>query len=85
MNKSKVGEADILHVVDDPSGTPVNKRLAISNLFEAIPTHLAINDVQTVSTAQSIADGGIIAVDADSISSDAKSLIGFLKIQPHDN
>lgn len=70
MNKSEVGAADILHVVDDPSGTPVNKRLAISNLFEAIPTHLAINDVQTVSTAQSIADGGIIAVDADSISSD---------------
>ena len=70
MNKSEVGAADILHVVDDPSGSPVNKRLAISSLFEAIPTHLAINDVNVVSANGSIADGGIIAADADSVSAD---------------
>ena len=67
MNGSEVSGADILHVVDDPGGTPVNKRLTIANLFENIPTHLAINDVVTVNAAGSIADGGIIAVDADSI------------------
>ena len=70
MNKSEVGAADILHVVDDPSGSPVNKRLAISSLFEAIPTHLAINDVNVVTANGSIADGGIIAADADSVSAD---------------
>lgn len=70
MNKSEVGAADILHVVDDPQGSPVNKRLAISSLFEAIPTHLAINDVNVVSANGSIADGGIIAADADSVSAD---------------
>ena len=68
MNGSEVSSTDILHVVDDPSGTPVNKRLAISSLFENIPTHLAVNDINTVSANGSIADGGIIAVDADSIS-----------------
>lgn len=68
MNGSEVSATDILHVVDDPSGTPVNKRLAISSLFENIPTHLAVNDINTVSANGSIADGGIIAVDADSIS-----------------
>ena len=67
MNGSEVSATDILHVVDDPSGTPVNKRLAISSLFENIPTHLAVNDINTVSANGSIADGGIIAVDADSI------------------
>ena len=67
MNGSEVSSTDILHVVDDPSGTPVNKRLAISSLFENIPTHLAVNDINTVSANGSIADGGIIAVDADSI------------------
>ena len=86
MNGSEVSGTDILHVVDDPSGTPVNKRLAISSLFENIPTHLAINDVVTVSANGSIANGGIIAVDADSISSNlALSLpdssdIGEIKI-----
>ena len=68
MNGSEVSATDILHVVDDPSGTPVNKRLAISSLFENIPTHLAVNDINTVSANGSNADGGIIAVDADSIS-----------------
>ena len=68
MNKSEVGAADILHVVDDPSGSPVNKRLAISSLFENIPTHLAINDLNAVSASGSINDGGVVVVDADSIS-----------------
>ena len=68
MNGSEVSGTDILHVVDDPSGTPVNKRLAIASLFENIPTHLAINDLNTVSASGSINDGGVIVVDADSIS-----------------
>ena len=49
MAGSEVSGTDILHVVDDPSGTPVNKRLSIANLFENIPTHLAINDLNAVS------------------------------------
>ncbi len=68
MAGSEVSSTDILHVVDDPSGTPVNKRLAISSLFENIPTHLAINDINTVSASGNINDGGIVAIDADSIS-----------------
>ena len=68
MNGSEVSATDILHVVDDPSGTPVNKRLNIGSLFENIPTHIAIDDIVTVSASGSIADGGMIAVDADSIS-----------------
>ena len=68
MNGSEVSGTDILHVVDDPSGTPVNKRLEFQVFFENIPTHLAINDVVTVSANESIANGGVIAVDNDSVS-----------------
>ena len=68
MAGSEVSGTDILHVVDDPSGTPVNKRLSIANLFENIPTHLAINDLNAVSASGSINDGGVVVVDADSIS-----------------
>ena len=86
MNGSEVSGTDILHVVDDPSGTPVNKRLAIASLFENIPTHLAINDLNTVSASGSINDGGVIVVDADSISANMaltlsdSSDVGELKI-----
>mgnify|MGYP001458228780 FL=1 len=86
MNGSEVSGTDILHVVDDPSGTPVNKRLAISSLFENIPTHLAINDLNAVSASGSINDGGVVVVDADSISANMaltlsdSSDVGELKI-----
>ena len=86
MNGAEVSGTDILHVVDDPSGTPVNKRLAISSLFENIPTHLAINDLNAVSASGSINDGGVVVVDADSISANMaltlsdSSDVGELKI-----
>ena len=86
MNGSEVSGTDILHVVDAPSGTPVIKRLAIASLFENIPTHLAINDLNTVSASGSINDGGVIVVDADSISANMaltlsdSSDVGELKI-----
>jgi len=62
---------DLLHIVDNPSGTPTNKKLNIGLLFENIPTHLGINDIETFSAAGSINDGGIVLLDGDSLSQDA--------------
>ena len=40
---------DLLHVIDDPSGTPVNKKISVANVFNNIPTYIGLDG-----TAQSI-------------------------------
>ena len=49
-----VAGADLLHVVDDPTGTPINKKLSVDNLFNYIPSGVAFNSAETVS-----ADGAL--------------------------
>ena len=45
--------ADLFHVVDDPAGTPINKKIAAEDVFNNIPSWLGLKQ-----TSQSItADG----------------------------
>ena len=52
-----IASEDLLHVIDDPSGTPVNKNMSVANLFNNIPTYIALDG-----TPQSITGNGV-AVD----------------------
>ena len=48
-----IASADLFHVVDDPSGTPINKKIAAEDVFNNIPSWLGLKQ-----TSQSItADG----------------------------
>ena len=50
-----VNAVDLLHIVDNPSGTPVNKKMSLSRLFNNIPTYLALDDVESLDeTATSV-------------------------------
>ena len=45
--------ADLFHVVDDPSGTPINKKVTAADVFNNIPSCISFKD-----TAQTITGDG---------------------------
>ena len=60
-----------LHIVDNPGGTPVNKKMTIGQLFENIPTHLAVDDITTLTaTASNLASSFATAIDLSGASAD---------------
>ncbi len=37
-----LASADLFHVVDDPSGTPINKKISAENVFNNIPSFIGL-------------------------------------------
>ena len=48
-----IASADLFHVVDDPSGTPINKKVTAEDVFNNIPSWIGLKD-----TAQTITGDG---------------------------
>jgi hypothetical protein len=54
---SDVHKDDLFHLIDDPGGTPVNKKVSVANLFNNFPTWLAFD-----STPEAVTAAGALAV-----------------------
>ena len=46
-----IASADLFHVVDDPSGTPINKKIAAEDVFNNIPSFLGLKQSSQAITA----------------------------------
>jgi len=49
-----IASADLLHVVDDPTGTPINKKISVSNFVNNLPTFIGFSN-----SIQDIADNSV--------------------------
>ena len=70
---------DLFHVVDDPAGTPINKKIAAQDVFNNMPTYLGI-----AQASQSLTSDGSTSLVADVTSAiteiDATSAIGTISL-----
>ena len=52
-----VAGADLLHVVDDPTGTPINKKVSVTNFINNLPSFIGFSN-----SIEDISDGTQTAV-----------------------
>ena len=70
---------DLFHIVDDPSGTPINKKIAAQDVFNNIPTWLGLSQSSQALTS----DGStslVAGVDTAITEIDATSAIGTITL-----
>ena len=73
-----LADADLFHVVDDPSGTPINKKISAANVFNNIPSFLGLAQASEAITAD--ASSQVANITSAVTEVDATSATGALSL-----
>ena len=73
-----LADADLFHVVDDPSGTPINKKISAANVFNNIPRFLGLAQASEAITAD--ASSQVANITSAVTEVDATSAVGNLSL-----
>jgi len=67
LGSGDLAAGDLLHVIDDPSGTPINKKISITNFFSDVPTAVTINpgDSNDVVINSNLTDSDFVVYNDD--------------------
>ena len=73
-----LADADLFQVVDDPSGTPINKKISAANVFNNIPSFLGLAQASEAITAD--ASSQVANITSAVTEVDATSAVGNLSL-----